>query len=150
MASGRSSVRCRAAHRDEGQVVEALRPGEDRLEVRPAGCEDVDERCVGVAAQGRCGPSDAVLLVVSAGGLGPAVGVDEERLARCEQRLEMRLPASPGSLSTMRRGLQAWLRHAGVSAPTVYDVMVAARCTPSGVSTCAGLSRKRCSTPITR
>jgi anti-sigma regulatory factor (Ser/Thr protein kinase) len=44
---------------------------------------------------------------------------------RPDERLEMRLPASPGSLSTMRRGLQAWLRHAGVSAPTVYDVMVA-------------------------
>jgi serine phosphatase RsbU (regulator of sigma subunit)/anti-sigma regulatory factor (Ser/Thr protein kinase)/putative methionine-R-sulfoxide reductase with GAF domain len=44
---------------------------------------------------------------------------------RPDERLELRLPARPGSLATMRRGLQAWLGHAGVSGPTVYDVMVA-------------------------
>jgi GAF domain-containing protein/anti-sigma regulatory factor (Ser/Thr protein kinase) len=46
--------------------------------------------------------------------------------AELAERLELTLAAEPGSLATMRRGLQNWLRRRGVDEQIAYDVLVAA------------------------
>jgi serine phosphatase RsbU (regulator of sigma subunit)/anti-sigma regulatory factor (Ser/Thr protein kinase)/putative methionine-R-sulfoxide reductase with GAF domain len=46
--------------------------------------------------------------------------------AEVAERLELTLPAEPGSLATMRRALQDWLKRREVEEMTAYDAMVAA------------------------
>jgi serine phosphatase RsbU (regulator of sigma subunit)/anti-sigma regulatory factor (Ser/Thr protein kinase)/putative methionine-R-sulfoxide reductase with GAF domain len=45
--------------------------------------------------------------------------------AELAERLELTLPAQPGSLATVRRALQNWLTRSGVDEVTGYDVLVA-------------------------
>jgi anti-sigma regulatory factor (Ser/Thr protein kinase) len=45
--------------------------------------------------------------------------------AELAERLELTLPAEPGSLATLRRALSDWLKRSGVEELTGYDVMVA-------------------------
>ena len=45
--------------------------------------------------------------------------------ADLSDRLELTLPAEPGSLATMRRALQDWLARSGVDDATGYDILVA-------------------------